>query len=123
MSIVTGVDFAVVWVKGFDAAVEFYGTTLGLPEGQRYGQMPGVEFETGNLTLAIMEAKAFGQEFEPSKHPIALQVQDIAAVREQLEGEGVTFHTDTFDSGVCHQAVFSDPDGNMLILHQRYAPR
>ncbi|HWM09649.1 MAG TPA: VOC family protein [Solirubrobacteraceae bacterium] len=123
MSIVTGVDFAVVWVKDFDAAIEFYGTTLGLPEGQRYGQMPGQEFETGNLTLAIMEAKAFGQEFEPSKHPFALQVGDIAAVREQLEGQGVTFHTDTFDSGVCHQAVFSDPDGNMLILHERYAPR
>jgi predicted enzyme related to lactoylglutathione lyase len=120
---IAGVDFAVVWVKDFDAAIEFYGTTLGLEQGQRYGQMPGVEFETGNLTLAIMEAKAFGQEFEPSKHPIALQVGDIAAAREQLEGQGVTFHTDTFDSGVCHQAVFSDQDGNMLILHERYAPR
>jgi predicted enzyme related to lactoylglutathione lyase len=123
MSLVTGVDFAVVFVKDFDAAVEFYGTTLGLPESARYGQMPGVEFETGNLTLAVMEATAFGQEFEPSRHPIALQVGDVAAVREQLEGQGVTFHTDTFDSGVCHQAVFSDPDGNRLILHHRYAPR
>ena len=123
MSFVTGVDFAVVWVKDFDAAIEFYGTTLGLPESVRYGQMPGVEFETGNLTLSVMEAKAFGQEFEPSKHPIALQVGDVAAAREQLEAEGVTFHTETFDSGVCHQAVFADPDGNQFILHHRYAPR
>jgi predicted enzyme related to lactoylglutathione lyase len=123
MSIVTGVDFAVVWVKDFDAAIDFYGSTLGLPESARYGQMPGVEFETGNLTLAVMEAKAFGQEFEPSKHPIALQVDDVAAAREQLEAKSVTFHADTFDSGVCHQAVFSDPDGNQFILHHRYAPR
>jgi len=123
MSLVTGVDFAVVWVRDFDAAIEFYGTTLGLPEGVRYGKMPGVEFETGNLTLAVMEAAAFGQEFEPSRHPIALQVGDVAAVREQLEAKGVAFHTDTFDSGVCHQAVFADPDGNQLILHHRYAPR
>jgi len=26
------------------------------------------------------------------------------------------------DSGVCHWAIFEDPDGNMLILHHRYAP-
>jgi predicted enzyme related to lactoylglutathione lyase len=123
MSLITGVDFAVVFVKDFDAAIEFYGTTLGLPETARYGQMPGVEFETGNLTLAVMEASAFGQEFQPSTHPIALQVDDVAAVREQLEAQDVKFHTDIFDSGVCHQAVFSDRDGNMLILHHRYAPR
>jgi len=24
---------------------------------------------------------------------------------------------------VCHQAFFSDPDGNTLILHHRYAPK
>ena len=29
---------------------------------------------------------------------------------------------DTIDSGVCHQAIFEDPDGNMLDLHNRYAP-
>jgi len=26
------------------------------------------------------------------------------------------------DSGVCHIAGFTDPDGNSLILHRRYAP-
>lgn len=29
---------------------------------------------------------------------------------------------ETLDSGVCHQAFFADPDGNLLILHNRYAP-
>jgi predicted enzyme related to lactoylglutathione lyase len=29
---------------------------------------------------------------------------------------------DTFDSGVCHGAPFTDPDGNRLQLHRRYAP-
>ncbi len=28
---------------------------------------------------------------------------------------------DTFDSGVCKGAPFSDPDGNRLLLHRRYA--
>jgi len=29
---------------------------------------------------------------------------------------------DTFDSGVCNGAPFTDPDGNRLQLHRRYAP-
>jgi hypothetical protein len=27
------------------------------------------------------------------------------------------------DTSVCHMAFFSDPDGNSLMLHRRYAPR
>ena len=27
------------------------------------------------------------------------------------------------DSGVCHWAIFEDPDGNVLDLHHRYAPK
>ncbi len=29
---------------------------------------------------------------------------------------------ETFDTGVCHMALFTDPDGNDLMLHHRYAP-
>jgi predicted enzyme related to lactoylglutathione lyase len=123
MSLITGVDFKVVFVSDFERAVEFYGGVLGLPESTRYGKMPGVEFETGNLTLAVLEAAAFGQEFKPSAHAIALRVDDVPAARAQLEAQGVAFHGDIVDSGVCHQAYFSDPDGNALILHHRYAPR
>jgi hypothetical protein len=32
----------------------------------------------------------------------------------------VTFRGDTIDSGVCHQAIFEDPDGNVLDIHHRY---
>jgi hypothetical protein len=34
----------------------------------------------------------------------------------------VTFFGETFDTGVCHMAIFADPDGNQLMLHHRYAP-
>ena len=84
--------------------------------------MPGAEFQAGNLTLAVMEARAFGREFRPNAMPIALQVDDVAATRAQLEAAGVEFLTDTFDSGVCYQALFPDPDGTPLALHHRYAP-
>jgi predicted enzyme related to lactoylglutathione lyase len=53
--------------------------------------------------------------------PIALQVADVAVARERLEAEGVSFVSDTFDSGVCWQAICLDPDGNPLSLHHRYA--
>jgi predicted enzyme related to lactoylglutathione lyase len=120
---ITGVDFAVVQTQDFDRAVEFYGTTLGLEPSIKYGSHPGMEFETGNLTLAVLEIEKFGQPFNVSKSPIAFQVDDVKAAREELEGKGVTFTGDILDSGVCHQAFFSDPDGNTLILHHRYAPR
>ena len=120
-TLVTGTDFVVVPTRRFDAAVEFYGDVLGLPLSKRYGKMPGAEFETGNLTLSVMETEAFGMTFANSG-PIALRVDDFDAAREQLEQRGVTFEG-ALDSGVCHQAFFRDPDGNPLILHHRYAPK
>ena len=81
-----------------------------------------MEFETGNLTIAVMQSDAFGQEFQRHSHPVALQVDDVEATRAELEGKGVQFQIDTMDSGVCHMAPFSDPDGNVLMLHKRYAP-
>ena len=32
------------------------------------------------------------------------------------------FAGETLDTGVCHMALFTDPDGNDLMLHHRYAP-
>ncbi len=121
-ALVTGVDFVAVPARDIDESVEFYGTTLGLPFVKRWGEMPGVEFQAGNLTLALMEPTAFGQEFRPNALPIALHVADVAAAREQLAAQGVQFVTEVFDSGVCHQAIFLDPAGNSLGLHHRYAP-
>jgi len=122
-ALVTGVDFVVVATKDIEAAEEFYGGVLGLPVGARYGQMPGVEFETGNLTIAVMEAEAFGMHYAVNPSPIALQVDDTHAARAELEAKGVSFAPQTIDSGVCHMAFFRDPDGNALMLHHRYAPR
>jgi predicted enzyme related to lactoylglutathione lyase len=70
-----------------------------------------------------MESAAVGIEFQPSKHPIALHVDDVAAARGGLEEQGISFMGQTIDSGVCHMAFFEDPDGNTLMLHHRYAPR
>ena len=123
MTDITGVDFVAIMTKDHDAAVKFYGETLGLPFLKKWGNMPGSEFQAGNLTLAIMQPDAFGFEWSPSSTMIALQVDDVAATRARLEAAGVEFRGEILDSGVCHQSFFADPDGNPLNLHHRYAPK
>jgi catechol 2,3-dioxygenase-like lactoylglutathione lyase family enzyme len=109
--LITGVDFVCIPAQDFDAMTTFYGETLGLPFVKRYGSRPGAEYQAGNLTLAIMRTEDFGSTFSSNAMPIALQV----------EAKGVRFVSDTFDSGVCWQAICLDPDGNPLSLHHRYA--
>ena len=122
-SLISGVDFVYVPTQDFEAASEFYGEVLGLPCSSRYGRVPGGEFETGSLTLQVIESEAIGRPFAPNKNPIALHVDDVEAARAALEKRGVRFDRETIDSGVCHMALFADRDGNLLMLHHRYAPR
>jgi predicted enzyme related to lactoylglutathione lyase len=121
--LINGVDFIVVPTKDYDAAARFYGETLSLPFGKRWGEMPAGEFETGSLTIAVMQSDAFGIEFEPHTHPIEFHVDDFDAAKAELESRGVEFVTDVIDSGVCWQIHFRDPDGNALAIHHRYAPK
>jgi catechol 2,3-dioxygenase-like lactoylglutathione lyase family enzyme len=126
MSLVTGVDFVSIPSNDIAAAREFYAGVLGL-EASSVWQRPGedavgAEFETGTVTLALLNCPGLGLPFSANAVPVALQVDDVAAARAYLEAKGVTFD-DTIDSGVCHMAQFRDPDGNVLMLHHRYAPR
>jgi predicted enzyme related to lactoylglutathione lyase len=123
VGLIQGVDFFYVPVRDFEAAGRFYGEVLGLPQTAAYGSRPGGEWETGNLTLQLLQAEAFGLEFARSPNPIALRVDDVEVARAELEARGVEFSGETIDSGVCHMAHFHDPDGNALMLHHRYAPR
>jgi predicted enzyme related to lactoylglutathione lyase len=123
-TIVTGVDFVSVPTQDLERAVEFYGTTLGLPRSMYKPERNFAEFETGAVTLSVVNPERMGiGSFKPNANHLALQVEDVAAARTTLEERGVTFMGDTFDTGVCHMAFFADPDGNMLMLHHRYEPR
>ncbi len=122
--LVTGTDFVTLPTQDFERAKAFYRDTLGLREGPQWGDMPAQEFETGNLTIAVMDPSAFGMPFQNAgSSSVVLHVEDFDAARADLESKGVKFVTDTIDSGVCHQAYFQDPDGNTLGIHNRYSPR
>jgi catechol 2,3-dioxygenase-like lactoylglutathione lyase family enzyme len=100
-------------------SLTFYVETLGLRPDERSGN----EFWIGDTCFSIWEPERFGGEFEPQKNGIALiRVDDVDAMRAELEAKGVEFDGETFDTGVCHMATFFDPDGNRLTLHRRYGP-
>ncbi len=117
---ITKLDFVGVPSTDADRSREFYVETLGL----RPDDKADYEFWVGETCFGIWEPKRQGMEFAPSRcsHP-ALHVDDVAAAREELEAKGVQFEGETIDTGVCHMALFSDPDGNGWMLHHRYAPR
>ena len=121
--LVTGVDFVGMPTRDLESAVDFYGSTMGLPRSVYIPERNYSEFETGNLTLSVYDAEKMGLQHHVNPNPVALHVDDVAQARTTLEGQGVEFSGDTLDTGVCHMAFFADPDGNALMLHHRYAPR
>ena len=120
--IVERTDFVSVPVRDMERSKRFYAETLGLPS-TNLEESGWPEFETGNVSLYLMDPTNVGREFTgPHTAHIALRVADVAEARAELEGKGVEFEGDIFDSGVCHMAFFRDPDGNALMLHRRYVP-
>lgn len=116
------VDFLIIGSTDIDRSLDFYENVIGLRKTVQWGNMPAWEFETGNLTVAVVQVDSVGMTFRPNS-PLALRVDDVAAARAELERKGVEFTRDSIDSGVCNMAFFEDPDGNALMLHHRYAPR
>lgn len=121
--VATGVDFVAIPTKDAAAAKEFYGDVLGLEQSIQWGEMPAFEFETGDVTIAVMQMDAFGREFKPNGGPIAFHVDDFDGAKAALEERGIEFDTDVIDSGVCKQIYFTDPDGNPVGIHNRYEAR
>ena len=119
---VTGTDFVFLPISDFSRSEGFYTGVLGLECSKRYREGLGGEFETGNLTIQVVDQRKIGRDIPPSTGALALHVDDVEEARAELESQGIEFEGETLDSGVCFQAYFRDPDGNALILHHRYAP-
>jgi len=115
-------DFVSVPVTDLTRSRSFYGETLGLPLVS--GDEGWPEYQLGeNISLYLVDPTNIGREFEgPHTSSIALRVADVEAAQRTLEAKGVEFVAEPFDTGVCHMAIFHDPDGNTLMLHRRYAP-
>jgi catechol 2,3-dioxygenase-like lactoylglutathione lyase family enzyme len=117
---ISKLDFVAIPSEDPERARTFYVDTLGL----RADDKARFEVWAGDTCLGIWAPAQMGMPFAPQKNGhLALHVDDVAAARADLEAKGVQFAGDTLDTGVCHMALFTDPDGNDLMLHSRYAPR
>ena len=118
---VQGVDFIRVPVTDIEAAKDFYGRVLGLPDGPTQHE-DWVEYQAGNVTLAVMTPETHDEQFVPlAPGSFALRVPDVAAAKAALESAGVDV-ADVWDSGISNGARFRDPAGNSILLHHRYVP-
>jgi predicted enzyme related to lactoylglutathione lyase len=115
------VDYIRVPVTDIEEAKHFYGEVLGLKRFEKLTHDDWIEYETGNVTLAVMTPHTHDYEFTPlPPGTIALRVADVAAAKAKLEGAGVEVN-EMWDSGACKGASLSDPSGNRILLHRRYA--
>ncbi|MGH3077710.1 MAG: VOC family protein [Gaiellaceae bacterium] len=116
------VDYVRVPVTDMDAANHFYGELLGLRRNPNSPSDDWVEYEVGNVTLAVMTPHTHDYGFAPlPPATIALRVPDVAEAKAKLESAGLQVG-EMWDSGACHGAGVSDPAGNRILLHHRYAP-
>jgi predicted enzyme related to lactoylglutathione lyase len=116
------VDYVRVPATDMDEANRFYGEVLGLQRNPNSPDDDWVEYEVGNVTLAVMTPHTHDSDFVPlPPATIALRVPDVAAAKAELESAGLQV-AEMWDSGVCYGVGVSDPAGNRLLLHHRYAP-
>lgn len=112
------VDFVSVPTRDYARAVAWYRDVLGLAPSS----YAAAEVETPNVTLSFWNPEKDGEEFVPNSAGIALRVADVPAAVEEARAAGAEV-LGIDDTGVCHMGFVRDPDGNVLILHRRYAPR
>jgi catechol 2,3-dioxygenase-like lactoylglutathione lyase family enzyme len=116
------VDYVRVPVTDIEQAKHFYGELLGLKLNPNSPSDDWLEYEAGNVTLAVMTPHTHEYEFAPlPPSTIALRVDDVEAAKAELEAAGLEV-ADMWDSGKCNGAGVSDPAGNRILLHKRYAP-
>jgi catechol 2,3-dioxygenase-like lactoylglutathione lyase family enzyme len=112
------VDFVSVPTRDAARAVAWYRDVLGLPASE---YTPG-EVEAPGLTLSFWNPEEQGETFAANESGIAFRVPDVDAAVEEVRATGAEV-MGIEDTGVCHMGFVRDPDGNVLILHRRYAPR
>ena len=117
---------AIVPVSDVDAAVRFYGDTLGLPLTERRDEIPEnpeAEFRAGDGALLVYKSTGAGQ----ARHTVAgFRVDDLDATVAGLRERGVVFEEYDLpdlktENGIAavagvRAAWFKDPDGNILAV-------
>ena len=114
---IRGTDFVMFQVSDLARAAAFYRDVLGLRQEIFSEEYQWAEFDAGNVTLSLHgKAKPAGAA---AGGRIAFAVTDIHAAHEELQAKAVRIRTPPFDHSCCWHLELEDPDGNVVILHQR----
>ncbi len=112
---VRAIDFVAVNVSDVDRSLAFYRDTLGMDFPVLEFGANWQELDTPPVALALRR-----DPHSPGVNAaIALAVDDARAAIEELRAKGVDVISDPRESDVCYAALIRDPDGNLLIIHQR----
>jgi catechol 2,3-dioxygenase-like lactoylglutathione lyase family enzyme len=114
---IRGTDFVMYQVSDLARAAKFYRETLGLPQETYSEEWKWAEFNCGNVILALNSGVQLPDVIAGGR--MALAVDDVFAACAELKAEGVRFTLEPTDYSVCRAATILDPDGNLVILHQR----
>jgi catechol 2,3-dioxygenase-like lactoylglutathione lyase family enzyme len=114
---IRGVDFVMYQVSSLAKAAAFYRDTLGLPQEIYSEEWQWAEFNCGNVTLSLHGGVKLPETIAGGR--IALAVDDIHAAYAELKKKGARVLNEPADHKVCWHVDVLDPDGNLVILHQR----
>jgi predicted enzyme related to lactoylglutathione lyase len=119
VTMVSEIAFFAYSVSDVPRARAFYGETMGLTQGDSFGDH-WVEFDVGGTTFGIGNGETLG--FEPGASTGAVfEVDDMAGIRRRLIESGVEVG-DVHEFPACVTCFARDPDGNRFGLHQRRPP-
>ena len=117
---ITEIAFSCYPVTDIVRARAFYEGILGLTLSMDTGESEKghwIEYQIGAGTLAIGAAPGW----KPSSDgcSVGLEVEDFEAAIASLKAAAVSFKMPAIETPVCQMAMVYDPDGNVIVIHQR----
>jgi predicted enzyme related to lactoylglutathione lyase len=111
------IAFTAYAVTNMAKARRFYEGVLGLKVSRKFSKN-FIEYDVGPGTLVVASAP---EQWQPSKKgtSAALEVVDFDAALEQLKKKKIKLAIGPEDYPNCRMVGVRDPDGNMIVLHQR----
>jgi predicted enzyme related to lactoylglutathione lyase len=119
-STVRKVAFTMLPVQDVERARRFYEQTLGLKVGLHGGRdgMWWIEYDLPGGGCIALTNTTGATPSASAGATLALEVEDLPALIDQLKGQGVRFPGSVVRGPRCQMITCLDSEGNALLLHQ-----
>lgn len=114
------VAFTMYPITDVARARRFYEETFGLKIGSHgnQGDRHWIEYDLPGGGCLALTNFIEDKPSDTAGGTIALEVEDLEHLVDDLKAKGVTFKGDIIPSPVCTMAVCLDSEGNSILLHQ-----